>query len=90
MGVALRKTRLAVVFSRADLTGTAGGDVAEWARCELGLGNLIRSAHHSFRETCFFHTAAVMNPDGALDESVAALMHWVLAGDGVALPGGGS
>jgi hypothetical protein len=25
-----------------------------------------------------------------MDESVAALMRWVLAGDGVALPGGGS
>jgi hypothetical protein len=90
MGVPLQKTRLAVVFSRADLIGTPEGDVAQWARCELGLGNLIRSAHHSFKETCFFHTAAVMNADGAMDESVAALMRWVLAGDGVALPGDGS
>lgn len=90
MGMPLRKARLAVVFSRADLIGTPEGDVAEWARCELGLGNLIRSAHHSFKETCFFHTAAVMKADGEMDESVAALMRWVLAGDGVALPGGGS
>jgi Double-GTPase 2 len=87
MGVPLRKARLAVVFSRADLIGTPEGDAAEWARCELGLGNLIRSAHHSFGETCFFRTAAVMDPGGAMDESVAALMRWVLAGDGVALPG---
>jgi double-GTPase-like protein len=90
MGVPLRKARLAVVFSRADLIGTPDGDPAEWARCELGLGNLIRSADHSFKETCFFHTAAVMKADGAMDESVAALMRWVLAGDGVALPGDGS
>jgi len=89
MGVPLRKVRLAVVFSRADLTGTPEGDVAEWARCELGLGNLIRSAQHSFKETCFFHTAAVMNAGGDMDESVAALMRWILAGDGVALPGDG-
>jgi hypothetical protein len=90
MGVPLRKARLAVVFSRADLIGTPEGDVEQWARCELGLGNLIRSAHHSFKETCFFHTAAVMTAAGNMDESVAALMRWVLAGDGVALPGDGS
>jgi Double-GTPase 2 len=90
MGVPLRKARLAVVFSRADLIGTPEGDAAEWARCELGLGNLIRSAQHSFKETCFFHTAAVMKADGDMDESIAALMRWVLAGDGVALPGDGS
>jgi hypothetical protein len=90
MGVPLRKARLAVVFSRADLIGTPEGDVEQWARCELGLGNLIRSAHHSFKETCFFHTAAVMTAAGVMDESVAALMRWVLAGDGVALPGDGS
>ena len=86
----LRKARLAVVFSRADLIGTPVGDAAEWARCELGLGNLIRSAHHSFGEICFFRTAAVMDSGGAMDESVAALMRWVLAGDGVALPGDGT
>ena len=90
MGVPLRKARLAVVFSRADLIGPPEGDPAEWARCELGLGNLIRSAHHSFKETCFFHTAAVMDSGGGMDESVAVLMRWVLAGDGVALPGDGS
>jgi hypothetical protein len=31
-----------------------------------------------------------MTAAGNMDESVAALMRWVLAGDGVALPGGGS
>jgi Double-GTPase 2 len=90
MGVPLRKARLAVVFSRADLIGTPAGDPAEWARCELGLGNLIRSAYHSFKETRFFRTAAVMDSAGAMDESVAVLMRWVLAGDDVALPGDGS
>ena len=67
----------------------AGTHGDEWEG-QVGLGNLIRSVHHSFKETCFFHTAAVMNADGAMDESVAALMRWVLTGDGVALPGDGS
>jgi hypothetical protein len=31
-----------------------------------------------------------MDSGGAMDESVAALMRWVLAGDGVALPGDGT
>ena len=31
-----------------------------------------------------------MKADGDMDESISALMRWVLAGDGVALPGDGS
>ena len=64
MGVQLKKVRLAVVFSRADLIGMPDGDVAEWARKELGLGNLIRSTTQNFKETCYFRTAAVMDADG--------------------------
>ncbi len=85
MGVQLRKARLAVVFSRADLTDYPADDVAAWARDELGLGNLVRSARLNFREACFFHTAAVMT-DGVMHESIPVLMRWVLARNGVDLP----
>src|SRR5215831_3907843 len=87
MGVQLRKARLAVVFSRADLIGSPGGDVAEWARSELGLGNLVRSATQNFKEAHYFRTAAVMDSGGLVHESIAVLMRWVLARDGVELPG---
>jgi hypothetical protein len=88
MGVRLRAARLAVVFSRADLTGVPDGDVAEWATGELGLGNLVRSVRQNFRESCFVNTAAVMGKDGVVDGSVAALMRWMLARDRVKLPRG--
>jgi hypothetical protein len=88
MGVRLRAARLAVVFSRADLTGVPDGDVAEWATGDLGLGNLVRSVRQNFRESCFVNTAAVMGKDGAVDGSVAALMRWMLARDRVKLPRG--
>jgi hypothetical protein len=88
MGVQLRKARLAVVFSRADLIGTpATGDVADWARSELGLGNLVRSTTQNFKEAHYFRTAAVMDSGGLVHESIGALMRWVLARDGVELPG---
>jgi hypothetical protein len=87
MGVQLRKARLAVVFSRADLIGSPGGDVTEWARSELGLGNLVRSTTQNFKEAHYFRTAAVMGPDGLVDASIAVLMRWVLAREGVELPG---
>ena len=86
MGLRLRRARLAVVFSRADLTEESGDDVAAWATAELGLGNLVRSARLNFKEACFFHTAAVM-VDGVMHGSIPALIRWVLAGDGIGLPG---
>lgn len=85
MGTRLRKTRLAVVFSRADLIEEPAADVAAWACGELGLGNLVRSARLNFSQTCFFRTAAVMT-GGAVHESIPALMRWVLAGSGADLP----
>jgi hypothetical protein len=85
MGVRLRKTRLAVVFSRADLIEDPAGDVAAWACGELGLGNLVRSARLNFSQACFFRTAAVMT-DGVVHESIPALMRWVLASSGARLP----
>jgi hypothetical protein len=82
MGVRLKKARLAVAFSRADLISTPGDDVAGWATDELGLGNLVRSVRLNFREACFFHTAAVM-ADGVMDTSIPALLRWVLARNGI-------
>ncbi len=88
MGVELKKVRLAVVFSRADLIGMPDGDVTEWARSVLGLGNLIRSTTQNFKEARYFRTAAVMDAEGLMDKSIAELMRWVLAREGVDLPGG--
>jgi len=87
MGMRLRQARLAVVFSRADLIDTPAEDVAIWARDELGLGNLIRSARLNFGEARFFRTAAVIT-GGVMDESIPALLRWVLARNGIDLPKG--
>ncbi len=89
MQVPLSEARLAVVFSRADLMPASGGDVAEWACRELGLGNLVRSARQSFQQVRFFRTAAVAAKDGTVDASIAVLLRWVLAGSGLSLPGEG-
>jgi ABC-type phosphonate transport system ATPase subunit len=86
MGVRLRKVRLAVVFSRTDLIGTSSGEVSEWARRELGLGNLIRSAAQNFKETAYFRTAAITDTDGLMHKSIAELMRWVMSREGVDLP----
>jgi hypothetical protein len=86
MGVQLSKVRLAVVFSRADLIDISDGDVSEWARRELGLGNLIRSAAQNFKETGYFRTAAVADTNGLMHKSIANLMRWVMSREGVDLP----
>ena len=86
MGVQLRKARLAVVLSRADLIHMPCDDVVAWAQDELGLGNLVRSARLTFKEARFFHTAAVM-ADGTMHKSVPELTRWVLARSGIDLPG---
>jgi hypothetical protein len=85
--VKLKKVRLAVVFSRSDLIGMPGGNVMEWAHSELGLGNLIRSINQNFKEASYFRTAAVMNAEGVMHKSIAELMGWVMAREGVDLPG---
>jgi hypothetical protein len=87
MGVRLKKVRLAVVFSRADLLGMPDGDVAEWARSQLGLGNLIRSTTQNFKETCYFRTAAIMDAEGTMHKSITELMRWLMAQESVDLPG---
>jgi hypothetical protein len=85
MGVRLRSARLAVVFSRADLIGRPGGDIATWATEVLGLGNLVRSARLNFRETRFFFTAAVMT-DEVMHPTIPVLLRWVLAREGIEVP----
>jgi ABC-type phosphonate transport system ATPase subunit len=90
MGVKLTKVRLAVVFSRADLIGAPAGEAADWARNELGLGNLIRSITQNFKEARYFRTAAISDGDGHVHESIAVLMRWVLTREGVELPGAAS
>ena len=82
MGIQLRKARLAVVFSRADLLERPDDDVASWATKELGLGNLVRSACLSFGEVRFFRTAAVIENE-VMDESIPTLVFWVLTGSGM-------
>jgi hypothetical protein len=86
MGVRLKKARLAVAFSRADLIGAPGDDVAAWAKDDLGLGNLVRSVQLTFGEARFFHTAAVMT-DGVVHASIPALLRWVLARNNINPPG---
>jgi hypothetical protein len=86
MRVNLRESRLAVVFSKADKTGVPDGDVGDWADRDLGLGNLVRSARLQFKEAHFACAAAVMTETG-MDPSIAALLRWMLADEGVTLPG---
>lgn len=88
MGVPQREARLAVAFSRADLMGRSDGDVAEWARRDLGLSNLVISAGQNFKEAGFFRTAAGPEPGVPVDGSIAVLLRWVLTGTRLALPGG--
>jgi hypothetical protein len=95
MGVQLSEARLAVAFSHADVTQAPGGEVAEWARQELGLSNLIISARQHFKEARFFSTAAVATSSVApaceergptIDRSIAVLLRWVLVGSRLTLP----
>lgn len=87
MGVKLKKARLAVVFSRADILDNVNGESAEeWATDTLGLGNLIRSARLEFGETAFFRTASVISDSGELHPSIAELTRWLVAPNGITLP----
>jgi hypothetical protein len=86
MGVRLKKARLAVVFSRADLLDPSNGQsVAEWAGETLGLGNLVRSVRHEFGEIEFFRTASVL-ADGDLHPSMVKLTRWLVSSDGITMP----
>lgn len=87
MGVKLKKARLAVVFSRADVLDNFNGEPAEeWATDTLGLGNLIRSARLEFGETAFFRTASVISNSGELHPSLTELTRWLVAANGITIP----
>ena len=87
MRVRVDKARLGVVLSRADLIDSNGqSDVETWIQAELGLGNLVRSARLNFREVRFFRTAAIIENE-ELNKSISPFLRWVLAGNGVDLPG---
>jgi hypothetical protein len=78
------RSRLAVVFSRADVLGgqlgpvSCGNDVESWAEDRLGLGGLLRNARFDFKEVTLFATAAVVTGDH-VDASVTALLRWALS-----------
>lgn len=83
MGAAPRQARLAVVLTRGDLAdGQSSHKVSRWASRELGLGELVRSARHDFKECRFFCAAALMRDD-VMHESVESLMSWLLTGAGI-------
>lgn len=79
------RSRLAVVFSRADVLGDQLGPagheedaVERWAADRLGLGGLLRNARFDFKEVTLFSTAAVVNGDH-VDDSITTLLHWILS-----------
>ncbi|MGH4011164.1 MAG: TRAFAC clade GTPase domain-containing protein [Pseudonocardiaceae bacterium] len=79
------QSRLAVVFSRADVLGDhlvpidrEEDAIARWAEDRLGLGGLLRNARFDFKEVTLFSTAAVVRGD-QVDESITALLHWTLS-----------
>jgi hypothetical protein len=83
MGSQPRKSRLTVAISKTDLvenTKLFDGrrEDEQWARWwltdRLGLGNLIRSMDHEFREVRFFFTAAVTVTPGRAHESISPLV----------------
>jgi hypothetical protein len=88
MGIRLKKARLAVVFSRADLLEPLHGQrVGDWAQESLGLGNLVRSVRHQFGEIEFFRTASVLEDGGRLHASILELAQWLVTREGITLPG---
>jgi hypothetical protein len=79
------RSRLAVVFSRADILGDQLGPVGceadaieRWAEERLGLGGLLRNARFDFKEVTLFSTAAVVTADH-VDDSITALLRWILS-----------
>jgi hypothetical protein len=90
---ALRQAEIAassLTLEHNRLISAPDGDVAEWAVNEFGLANLVRSVRIQFSEkSVFMCTAAVMEGTG-IHPSVAALLRWMLAEEGVTLPAGSS
>jgi hypothetical protein len=63
--------------------------VEGWLTGRLGLGNLVRTMRHEFREVHFFFTAAVVYEGSAADPSVIDLTRWLLTREGFSLNGRG-
>jgi hypothetical protein len=88
MRVDLKRVRLAVAVSKADMLATeqlpapgpGGAAVEQWLE-EMDLEHVVRSMRHVFGEVRFFHTAARLT-DSAVPESVVDLLDWALAGSG--------
>jgi hypothetical protein len=77
MGLDSRETRLAVVFTHGNLVNSPDRKVVRWARRELGLGDLVRSARRDFKESHFFCA------DAEAQAHSANLLRWLLAAEGV-------
>jgi hypothetical protein len=82
-GVPAGEARLAIVFTESALPDASSGRLARWARRELGLGDLVRSARRDFKE-CRFFAAAQPAHEEASRAPAASLMRWLLAPDGIA------
>jgi double-GTPase-like protein len=91
MGAALDHSRLAVAVSKLDLLWGSGlldgvrtddsAAVSAWLNRELGLGNLVRSMHHEFREARFFVTAAVtIGEETQVHPSLPPFVSWCFGG----------
>ncbi|MDT0267515.1 hypothetical protein RM844_14590 [Streptomyces sp. DSM 44915] len=92
MGAPLDRARLAVAVSKLDLIQGSGRldgvrtddseAVAEWLTRELGLGNLVRSMRHEFRDTRIFLTAAIALGESEVHPSLPPLLAWCFGGQG--------
>ncbi len=93
MAVPLKRSRLAVAVSKADLfaartgstgpsglsgPGTDSDSAKEWLTDELGLGNLVRSMDLEFKEVRYFFTAGVTLDGQTVHPSVAPVVEWCL------------
>ncbi|WP_199742453.1 TRAFAC clade GTPase domain-containing protein [Streptomyces triticirhizae] len=92
MGAPLGRSRLAVAVSKLDLIEGSGlldgvrtddSDAAsEWLTRQLGLGNLVRSMRHEFRDTRVFFTAAIALGEEETHPSLRPLLAWCFGGEG--------
>ncbi len=84
IGVRLNKTRLAIVFTHADLLSDSQPRTTDQWVAELG--NLIRTARHDFAEVALFRTASVLDDTRTMHPSIANLTAWLLSNERVTLP----
>jgi hypothetical protein len=90
MGVDLKRVRLAVAVSKADVLIREGlpapaqdsASIEQWLE-EMDLDDLVRSMRHYFGAVLFFHTSAMLTGN-AHPAGVGDLIDWCLAGTGLA------